>query len=96
MPKAVSRTKAKNGIISYDCDSLANRFGTLYPEYKDEIKKNIVAYGEFLPETFFTEVGTAKVLDVIKTETQQSRKSFLKCLTKFTKTAQTKCRMLSA
>lgn len=52
MPKAVSRTKAKNGIISYDCDSLANRFGTLYPEYKDEIKKNIIAYGEFLPETF--------------------------------------------
>ena len=34
-------SKAKNGIISYDCDSLANRFGTLYPEYKDEIKKNI-------------------------------------------------------
>ena len=41
MPKAVSRTKAKNGIISYDCDSLANRFGTLYPEYKDEIKKKV-------------------------------------------------------
>ena len=48
MPKSVSRTKAKNGLVSYDIDSLANRFGTLYPEFKDEIKKNVVAYGEFL------------------------------------------------
>ena len=37
MPKAVSRTKAKNGVISYDCDSLANRFGALYPEFKEDI-----------------------------------------------------------
>ena len=80
MPKAVSRTKAKNGIISYDCDSLANRFGTLYPEYKDEIKKNIVAYGEFLPETFFTEVGTAKVLDVIKNGNTAEQKKLFKML----------------
>lgn len=80
MPKAVSRTKAKNGIISYDCDSLANRFGTLYHEYKDEIKKNIVAYGEFLPETFFTEVGTAKVLDVIKNGNTAEQKKLFKML----------------
>lgn len=66
MPKAVSRTKAKNGIVSYDVDSLANRFGTLYPELKDEIKRNIAKYDEFLPETFFTEVGTEKVLNVIR------------------------------
>lgn len=80
MPKAVSRTKAKNGIISYDCDSLANRFGALYPEYKDEIKKNIIAYGEFLPETFFTEVGTAKVLDVIKNGNTAEQKKLFKML----------------
>ncbi len=55
MPKAVSRTKAKNGITSYDTDSLANRFGTLYPDMKDAVKENIVKYGEFLPETFFVE-----------------------------------------
>ncbi len=65
MPKAVSRTKAKNGIVSYDTDSLANRFGTLYPDMKDAIKENIAKYGEFLPETFFTEVGTARVMDII-------------------------------
>ena len=80
MPKAVSRTKAKNGIISYDCDSLANRFGTLYPEFKDEIKKNVAAYGEFLPETFFMEYGTPKVLDVIKNGTPAEQKKLFKML----------------
>lgn len=80
MPKAVSRSKAKNGVISYDVDSLANRFGTLYPEYKDAIKQNISDYGEFLPETFFMEVGTPKVLDVIKNGNEQERKKLFKML----------------
>ncbi len=80
MPKAVSRTKAKNGSISYDVDSLANRFGVLYPEFKDEIKLNIASYGEFLPETFFTEYGNAKVLDVIKNGTAAEQKKLFKML----------------
>lgn len=80
MPKAVSRTKAKNGITSYDTDSLANRFGTLYPEFKDEIKKNIVKYDEFLPETFFIEYGTAKVLDVIKNGSEADQKKLFRML----------------
>lgn len=80
MPKAVSRTKAKNGMISYDTDSLANRFGVLFPEFKEEIKANIVEYGEFLPETFFTGGGTAKVLDVIKNGNEADRKKLFKML----------------
>lgn len=80
MPKAVSRTKAKNGIISYDVDSLANRFGALYPEYKDQIKINVQQYGEFLPEDFFINYGTPKVLDVIKNGTEAERKKLFKLL----------------
>lgn len=80
MPKAVSRTKAKNGSISYDTDSLANRFGALYPEMKDIIKMNLVTYGEFLPETFFKEHGTPKVLDVIKNGTAAEQKKLFKML----------------
>ena len=80
MPKAVSRTKAKNGSISYDVDSLANRFGALYPEFKDEIKMNIAQYGEFLPETFFTEHGNAKVLDIIKNGNEAEQKRLFKML----------------
>ena len=80
MPKAVSRTKAKNGSVSYDTDSLANRFGALYPEYKDEIKMNIAQYGEFLPETFFIEHGNEKVLDIIKNGTAAEQKRLFKML----------------
>ncbi len=80
MPKAVSRTKAKNGIISYDTDSLANRFGTLYPDMKDAIKENIVKYGEFLPETFFTEIGAARVIDVIASGSEAEVKKLFKML----------------
>lgn len=80
MPKAVSRTKAKNGIVSYDVDSLANRFSALYPEFKDEVKMNIMQYGEFLPETFFLEHGNAKVLDIISNGTPAEQKKLFKML----------------
>ena len=80
MPKAVSRGKAKNGIVSYDVDTLANRFATLYPELKDDIRLNIATYGEFLPETFFMEKGNAKVLDIIKNGTAAEQKKLFKNL----------------
>ncbi len=80
MPKAVSRAKAKNGLISYDTDSLANHFGTAYPELKDDIKKNIAKYGEFLPETFFTETGTEFVLNIIRTGDKTQLKKMFKLL----------------
>lgn len=80
MPKAVSRTKAKNGAINYDTDSLANRFGVLFPDLKDEIKRNIAAYGEFLPETFFMEYGTPRVLDVLRNGSDAEVKKMFKML----------------
>ena len=80
MPKGVSRGKAKSGILSYDVDSLANRFGVLYPEYKEAIKENIAEYGEFLPETFFKEVGNEKILGVIKNGSEAERKKLFKAL----------------
>lgn len=80
MPKAVSRTKAKNGIISYDVDSLANRFGALYPEFKDTIKMNIATYGEFFPEDFFINHGTPKCIDIIKNGTAAEQKRLFKML----------------
>ena len=80
MPKGISRGKAKSGLISYDVNSLANRFGVLYPEFKDDIKQNIVDYGEFLPETFFKEIGTPKVIDVIKNGTDAEQKKLFKML----------------
>lgn len=80
MPKAVSRSKAKNGVVSYDVDSLANRFGVLYPDLKEEIKRNIAAYGEFLPETFFVEFGTPRVLEVMRSGQEADIKKLFKAL----------------
>lgn len=80
MPKAVSRSQAKKGTISYDADSLANRFGVLYPDLKEDIKRNISEYGEFLPETFFAEIGTPRVIDVIKNGTETEQKKLFKVL----------------
>ncbi len=80
MPKSVSRTKAKNGIISYDTDSLANRFGQLYPELKDEIRLNIATYGEFLSETFFKDIVAPKVIEIIKSKDENELKKLFKML----------------
>ncbi len=80
MPKAVSRSKAKSGAVSYDVDSLANRFGVLYPDLKDAVKQNISDYGEFLPETFFTEIGTPRMLEVIRNGSEAERKKLFKML----------------
>lgn len=80
IPKSVSRTKAKNGTVSYDADSLANRFANLYPELKTEIKENIAKYGEFLPEDFFMNHGTPRVLETIKNGTDEERKKLFKAL----------------
>lgn len=80
MPKAVSRTKAKNGVVSYDTDSLANRFATLYPDMKDDIRANIAQYGEFLPETFFMEKGSARIIDVITNGSEADVKKLFKML----------------
>ena len=77
---SVSRTKAKNGVVSYDTDSLANRFATLYPDMKDDIRANIAQYGEFLPETFFMEKGSARIIDVIANGSETDVKKLFKML----------------
>lgn len=80
MPKGVSRGQAKNGVVSYDVDSLANRFGVMFPDLKEEVKRNIMEYGSFLPETFFAEIGTPRVLEVIKNGSSAEQKKLFKML----------------
>lgn len=66
MPRAVSKSAAKKGSLSYDPESLATRFAALYPEYKDVVKQNIVDYGEFLPEDFAMNHIAPKVMEVMR------------------------------
>ncbi len=66
LPTPVSRTKAKNGTLSYDANTLADRFTKLFPELRDEYKNNIDLYDEFLAEDFFVNHGNAYVLETIR------------------------------
>ena len=55
----------KNGTLSYDANTLGDRFTKLYPELRDEYKSNIELYDEFLAEDFFINHGNAIVLRTI-------------------------------
>lgn len=66
MPTPVSRTQAKSGAMAYDANTLGSRFTTIYPELRDEYKRNIDTYGEFLAEDFFINHGNAVVLEIIR------------------------------
>lgn len=74
LPTPVSRTQAKNGTLSYDANTLGDRFTKLYPELRDEYKQNIETYDEFLAEDFFVNHGNALVLETIKENDKQKIK----------------------
>ena len=66
LPTPVSRTQAKNGTLSYDANTLGDRFTKIFPELREEYKQNIELYDEFLAEDFFVNHGNKYVLDTIK------------------------------
>ena len=71
MPTPVSRAAAKSGSQSYDANTLANRLAGMYPQLKEPYHANFEKYGEFLGEEFFTEYGTACVIDTIRRAQKQ-------------------------
>lgn len=66
LPTPVSKAAAKSGALSYDANTLANRFTAIYPELREEYKKNVDTYGEFLAEDFFNSYGTKIIIDTIR------------------------------
>lgn len=66
LPTPVSKAAAKSGAVSYDPNTLGNRFTAVYPELREEYKANCEKYGQFLPEEFFLEHGNKIVLETIK------------------------------
>lgn len=66
LPQPVSKAAAKSGSVTYDANTLANRFTAIYPELRDEYKANCEKYGKFLPEDFFVNHGNAVVHATIK------------------------------
>lgn len=78
MPIPVSRTEVKNSGASFDVNTLASRFSTIYPEYKAIVKENIATYGNnFLAEEFFSTKAAPKVLETIQYGTAQEIKKLV-------------------
>lgn len=80
LPTPVSKAAAKSGSVSYDPNTLANRFTAIYTELRDEYKANCEKYGEFLPEDFFMNHGTPAVLETIKENNPQKMKRLFNLL----------------
>ncbi len=76
LPPPVSKAAAKNGSSFYDPNTLANRYTVMYPQLRDEYKKNIEKYGEFLPEEFFKEFGSYAIETIKQNDKQQMKKLF--------------------
>lgn len=73
LPPTVSKSAAKNGSSYYDPATLASRYTVMFPELREEYKRNIDTYGEFLPDEFFNEYAYAAI-DVIKSNDKTQMK----------------------
>lgn len=80
LPTPVSKAAAKNGDACYDSNTFANRLSVLYPELREEYKKNIETYGQFLPEEFFKVHGAPVIISVIKENNPQKMKKLFNLL----------------
>lgn len=80
LPTPVSRTQARSGALSYDANTLGDRFTKIYPELRDEYKRNIELYDEFLAEDFFVNHGNAVVLQTIRENDKLKMRQLFKLL----------------
>lgn len=80
LPTPVSRTQAKSGALSYDANTLGDRFTKIYPELRDEYKRNVELYDEFLAEDFFVNHGNAVVLQTIRENDKLKMRQLFKLL----------------
>lgn len=79
-PTPVSRTQAKSGALSYDANTLGSRFTTIYPELREEYKKNLDMYGEFLGDDFFVNHGNKAVIETIRENDKIKMRKLFKLL----------------
>ncbi len=80
LPTPVSKADAKSGAVSYDPNTLANRFTTIYPQLREEYKANCEKYGQFLPEDFFVNYGSKVVVDTVRKNDPAEMKKLFKLL----------------
>lgn len=79
-PPTVSKTAVRSGGMSYDANTLASKICVIYPELKPYYKANLEAYGEFLPEEFFTKYANSLIVETIKQNNPTTMKKLFNAL----------------
>lgn len=80
LPTPVSRTQAKSGAVAYDANTLGDRFTKLYPQLRDEYKRNIEMYDEFLAEDFFVNHGNEIFISIVRENDKTKMRQLFKLL----------------
>lgn len=80
LPKPVSKTAAKNGLVAYDPNTLGSRFTTIFPDLREEYRQNVERYGTFLPEEFFLQYGNRAILDTLQKNDKTKMKKLFNLL----------------
>ena len=80
LPGSVSKNQAKSGAASYDAQTLCNRFVMHYPEYKDDLKQNLLDYDELLAAEFSEKFIVPKMLEVLNSGDAREQKKFFSML----------------
>lgn len=81
--QTVSKSAAKSGALAYDPVTLASKLAAMFPYLgylKDEIKRNVDTYGEFLCEDFFVNYGNKEVMEIINENNPQKMKKLFNVL----------------
>lgn len=76
----VSRSAVKSGALLYDSATLAIRLANLYPELKEEYKRHLEKYDEFLCEDFFVNIVNPRVYATIRENNPQKMKKLFNIL----------------
>ena len=79
MPDTVSKAAVKAGS-SYNESSLASKICLVFPELREVYKANVDSYGEFLPQEFFSEYATPKIIGAIKENKPSTMKKLFQIL----------------
>lgn len=80
LPTPVSRTQAKSGAVAYDANTLGDRFTKLYPQLRDEYKRNVEMYDEFLAEDFFVNHGNEIFISIVRENDKTKMRQLFKLL----------------
>lgn len=78
-PQTVSKAAVKAGSF-YDPNTLASKLCLVFPELRDAYKENLATYEEFLPEEFFENYGTPRVIAAIKENKPATMKKLFQTL----------------